>query len=82
MERVQLDAYINLNFVKEVQFIVEHILIAVFAAVVETMELNREDMIQQPDMHCGDCLNTLLYRVNIEWEKKRVTEMKIKVAAN
>lgn len=34
----------NLNFVKEVQFIVEHVVLAVFAAVVETTELNREDM--------------------------------------
>lgn len=39
-----LDAYINLNFVKEVQLIVEDFILAVFAATAKTRWLNIEDI--------------------------------------
>lgn len=51
----------NLNFVKEVQFVVEHVILAVFAAVVETTELNREDRnVQQLAIPQTKCIAGIL----------------------
>lgn len=62
--RVELDAYMDLNFVKEVQLIVEHVILAVFAAVVKrrrslTKRTWMYNIRQSPNMYCWDCRNTL-----------------------
>lgn len=77
----KLDTYMNLNFVKEVQLIVDHFILTVFATVVKTTQLNREDInVQQYEIPKHILPKVSLHSVTQKkhvMKSDRITNMKI-----
>lgn len=82
--REEPDAHMYLNFVKEVQLIVEHFIVNVFTAVVKKGRGLQEKLTQRTNLKspkiCGwDCYNTVAQQNGVRKEERNVFKTRHKI---